>query len=387
MLKNSIKKLILPLFKTLNGINKIFYKNKHKIVLYSNLGFKDNVKALYDYLIENNYNVDYEIVCSINDYKEYKKNKIDNVRFTSNKKGVFHFLTSKYFFYSFGKYPIKPSKKQMVINIWHGTPLKKIGNLENGKEHIDYNFFSYVLATSDIFANVMKDAFTCNTNQVIICGHPRNDMLFKYNDTMFESRDKLILWLPTHRNHNIADGVDKDNSGIPIFYNHNTMSKLNDYLKELNIQLVIKLHLRQGYDESEYKQYEHINIWTDEDFSNNDINLYKFLGNADALVTDYSSVYFDYLLLNRPIAFTINDIERYSDERGFVFANPERYMPGQKIKSEDQFYGFLTNVSEGNDEYKTERDKINKLVNYYTDGKNCKRVLDTVGIKKSFDAE
>ena len=55
-----------------------------------------------------------------------------------------------FFIYFFGKYPIKPSKSQVVVNLWHGTPLKKLGNLEKGLEKTDYNFFTYVVASSSM---------------------------------------------------------------------------------------------------------------------------------------------------------------------------------------------------------------------------------------------
>src|SRR5699024_9340334 len=126
-----MKKIISVIFKVLNIFNNMLYKRTDRIVLYSNLGFRDNVKAIYDYLIENKYNNKYKIICSINDRKDYKNVSIKNVKFVNNYLGLFYFLTSKYFMYSFGKYPIKPSKKQEVINLWHGSPLKTIGNLED----------------------------------------------------------------------------------------------------------------------------------------------------------------------------------------------------------------------------------------------------------------
>lgn len=376
--------MIRPLFNLLNGINKKLYKKQDKIVIYSNRGFRDNVRVLYDYLIENNFNNDYRIICSVNDYKDYRNTKISNVTFTNNYFGIIHFLTSKYFFYSFGKYPIKPSKNQQVINLWHGTPLKKIGNLEKEKKYIDYNYFNFILATSDIFAEVMKDAFSCEDDQVMICGHPRNDLLFKPLENTFDDREKLVLWLPTHRNYDEVDGVSsKDEGSIPIFTNHNKMNRLDEYLNRLKIRLIIKVHPTQSFEGLEYKKYRNIDIWNEKDLNENGFELYRLLASADALITDYSSVYFDFLLLNRPIAFTINDMEMYTGERGFVFDNPEDYMPGKKVASESDFYDFLGDLSKDNDDYKMEREKINKIANYYTDGNNCERVLDAVGIKRN----
>lgn len=91
--------------------------------------------------MDKGYNDEYKIVVSINDFEKYLENPPKNVLFVSNKKGIKHFMKSKYAFYCFGKYPIKPAKSQIVVNLWHGTPLKKIGNLESGLEKIDYNFF------------------------------------------------------------------------------------------------------------------------------------------------------------------------------------------------------------------------------------------------------
>jgi len=259
--------------------------------------------------------------------------------------------------------------------------LKKIGNLEEQKKHIDYNFFSYILATSDVFAEIMKNAFSCKENQIIICGHPRNDFLFNPIEKYINDSRQTVLWLPTHRNDEGKKGSKLKNvDSIPLFTNHDNMRQLNDYLKKLNIQLIIKIHPSQNFDYSVYKTYENIDIWTEDQFRKKSFNLYELLGSADALITDYSSVYFDYLLLDRPIAFTLDDMELYSGERGFVFDNPEKYMPGKKIKNKEQFLSFLIDVTEGKDNYKKDREKVNNIANYYTDGRNCERILKIVGI-------
>ena len=101
---------------------------------------------------------------------------------------------------------------------------------------------------------------------------------------------------------------------------------------------------------------------------------------SDALITDYSSVFYDYLLLDRPIAFTINDLNEYADTRGFVFENPLQFMPGEKISTKHEFIRFLENVYQGDDRYQSKRKEINDFCNYYTDGNNCERILKMVGV-------
>ena len=104
-----MKKAILRVFfKPLTIINRIKKKDEKLIFFYSNLGFRDNVKAFYDYLIENNYNEQFKIVVSINDWEQYVKRAPKNVTFINNKQGIKWFMKAKYAFYCFGKYPIKP---------------------------------------------------------------------------------------------------------------------------------------------------------------------------------------------------------------------------------------------------------------------------------------
>ena len=215
-LKIKRKILYIP-FIFLGLINRLISKNPNQIVMYSNLGFRDNVKVLFDYLIENKYNNKYKIICSLNDYKKYTNTNIPNVKFINNIIGIYYYLTSKYFFYSFGKYPMKPTKEQTVINLWHGSPLKKIGNLEDDKKRINYNFFTYILATSDMFSKIMQQAFNCNDEQIIICGHPRNDLLFKDKLSFTDQSKKLVVWLPTFRKSDRLDEVNSTTDNyIPI---------------------------------------------------------------------------------------------------------------------------------------------------------------------------
>lgn len=172
------KEVLKVFFKPLTWFNKAIKKDEKLIFFYTNLGFRDNVKAFYDYLIRKNYNDDYRIVVSSNDYEKYIESTPTNVTFVGNTQGIKYFLKSKYAFYCFGKYPIKPSKNQTVVNLWHGTPLKKIGNLEKGLEKIDYNFFTIVAASSPLYKPIMAKIFGCNEEQVQILGNPRNDELF-----------------------------------------------------------------------------------------------------------------------------------------------------------------------------------------------------------------
>lgn len=369
-----MKKKILKLcFKPLTLVNKMIRKDEKLIFFYSNLGFRDNVRGFYDYLIENNYNEKYRIVVSVNDYKDYCANAPKNVSFIGNSKGIGTFMKAKYAFYCFGKYPIKPSKNQMVVNLWHGMPLKKIGNMEQGLEKVDYNYFTKIVATSELFVPILMKSFSCDKSQVIITGQPRNDEMFKENieqdNEIRKGAKKVILWLPTYR-----DGIKEHPT--PIMDEENT-NRLNGILKENNARLIIKIHPLQQMA-GEIKEYSNIEILTQNELNRRGISVYGLLRVADGLISDYSSVYFDYMMLNRPLAFSVNDIEEYAADRGFVFENPYEYMPGSILKNYEEAENFICDVLEDRDIYKETREKLNEKINKYNDGKSGKRIANFV---------
>lgn len=367
-----MKKSILRIcFKPLTIINRLVKKDNRLIFFYSNLGFRDNVKAFYDYLIESGYNKRFKIVVSINDYEQYEKNAPDNVIFINNKKGIGVFLRAKYAFYCFGKYPIKPSKKQTVVNLWHGTPLKKLGNLEKGCENIDYNYFTKVLTSSEMYKPVMAKIFGCSEDHVEVLGNPRNDEMFRpdrIKDAVIKRGcNKMILWLPTYREY--------DDAFVISVLKEDDLNRLNQFLKEINCRMIIKPHPMQKVDTKKMK-FSYIDFISQEELNSQGMSVYTLLRNADGLITDYSSVYFDYLLLDRPIAFAIEDMEQYGDKRGFIFENPKEYMPGMEIKNCIDVEKFVSDIMNNQDAYKEQRSKVNDIMNYYKDGNSAKRIAE-----------
>lgn len=367
------KEILKVFFKPLTIANRMIKKDENLIFFYSNLGFRDNVKAFYDYLIRKKYNEKYKIVVSINDVEKFVDHAPENVIFVGNKQGISYFMKAKYAFYCFGKYPIKPAKSQIVVNLWHGTPLKKIGNLEKGLEKKDYNFFTYVVASSPLYQPIMAKIFGCKEEQVIITGNPRNDELFQEdnaNDNPFwEKGEKVILWLPTYREY-------KEDFIVSLL-NRENLEPLNKKLKTAHCKLIIKLHPLQDVSIIS-EAYSNIDFLVQTNLDVEGVSVYTLLKDADALITDYSSVYFDYMMLNRPIAFTVEDIEEYRKERGFVFDNPFVYMPGKKLSSYEDLEQFITNVAQKKDIYAAQRQQVNRIMNSFSDGNSCRRLEERV---------
>ena len=99
------------------------------------------------------------------------------------------------------------------------------------------------------------------------------------------------------------------------------------------------------------------------------------------MITDYSSVFLDYYLLDRPVAFTINDYEEYKEKRGFVFDDIKSLMAGPTISNLEELLKFLLSVMNFEDEFYIERNKVNSIVNSIQRD-FTKTLLENIGIEK-----
>lgn len=240
------------------------------------------------------------------------------------------------------------SVRSKRINLWHGFPLKKIGSYMGLKQFNEKSNFQkllfkltsrgfwsdhFILATSDFSAEILGKAFGVDERKVIISGYPRNyepicDKPIKFvpqhEKSSYESIEeyikdgyKIIGYFPTFR--------DKRETLIFGTESIEDINQFLDYCESVKIKFVGKFHFAGKNDKfgdiENHKAF--INLPTEAD-------VYTFLDQLDILMTDYSSIYFDFLLWNRPILFFPYDLEYYRDEdRGLIF-NYEEYTPGPK---------------------------------------------------------
>lgn len=377
----NMKKHLKRAMKIFTPINKIVPKKKNKILIYSNLGFRDNVKSMFDYLVENGYNERYTIVCSLDEYKNMKQNSAyKNVKFVSNKLGFLHFFNSKFMFYSFGKYPVKPSKSQIVVNLWHGMPFKCVGNLEKGNEKEDYFFFTHTIATSELFAEKMSLCFGCPIERVMLTGQPRCDKLLQGKNM---SKERLIVWLPTYRSSTALGSFNSENDnglGFPIVEQVEQLEDLNNVLIKYGYILMIKPHPLQDIS-AKVQKMSNILIVTQKDLDDRGEDIYDLFLRSSCLITDYSSVSFDYLNLDRPIIYTVDDGEKYAKLRGFTVENPRDLMAGDVVSDFDELKKSIDKVCSNVDDYANDRIKVNKIVNNYQKINSAKAILDIIGLE------
>ena len=121
---------------------------------------------------------------------------------------------------------------------------------------------------------------------------------------------------------------------------------------------------------------------SDDDLRDNNVQLYQFISQMDGLITDYSSIAIDYLLLDRPIIFTLDDYEEYEKHRGFYKKDIKKYMPGEQVYNYDEFLIAIKNIIDNKDLYKEDRIKILPLYHKFKDGESSSRVLKFLKIER-----
>ncbi|MCB2350352.1 CDP-glycerol glycerophosphotransferase family protein [Clostridium estertheticum] len=374
-------------------LNKMLKKKRNKICLVSFPDFSDNCMGVFNYIIKENL-TQYEIVWLVNDL--FIPDNISELQLSFKVKvvkknsilGLLNYMTSKYIFYTHTPFNgVENLKKQIVINLWHGMPLKNIGYLDN-KDEKNIPHFTYTIATSDEFQNVISKVFGVSKSKVLITGLPRNDEINKFKNILSKLKingeiyNKKILWMPTFRKSVMAeirnDGKHK-NRKLPLLSNEE-LEEFNKYLRDNNDLLVIKLHPLDYLKKKDFSKLSNIKIVTNCDFKNIGEQLYSLFQEFDAFITDYSSVYFDFMLLNKPIGFVMDDLKEYSSSRGFVFEDIYDWIPGPIIKDVSELKTYIKNVNNDIDDFKDIREEVNNKTNSYSNFNNTKRLFNELGL-------
>ncbi len=379
---------------TLRALNAVLPKNNKRMVFCSLPDYADNAKGMWEYVKGLS---EYETVWLIRDKNLVSKLQKDGLPcyYEYSWKGIKWLLTAKYIFCTHSQFIDIKASNQLFINLWHGMPLKAMGYLDHSCSEKDLEAFNRVSRKSDMLAvtsslmkYVMVSCFNIDPRKVFITGQPRNDQLFRPVDISilkkvlgesYSRYSKFILYCPTFRM-GMGRVEGKKFSGNAFNFEDYDKQKLDTLLKSQNALLVIKLH---PFEEKQHKDTdlnlpENAIVVRSEVFNCNSISLYDILALFDVLVTDYSSIYFDYLLLNKPIVFTASDLKEYKSGRGLVFDDYDFWAPGPKAVNFNEFIPCLEKSIKDQDYYRQERATINSLVNTCSDGGSAKRVMDTL---------
>ncbi len=361
----------------LNLISRLCSSNR--IVFESGPEFSCNTYPVYKYLIDNKHiDEDTEIIWVVRDSSRYTDGVPKNHRYIqmrdrfspmSQKLPYFACLArAKVLVYSnhlLGKY----SDKQYSICLMHGMPLKRTQEVYRIDNECDN-----VISTGEIFDDMLTEGFGVSRDKLIHIDFPRCEYLFGTKDALsligLSGFSKVIIWMPTFRNTGLQRQYDMKvgETGLPLLVTADDLKNTDKSLSDHNILLLIKPH---PVEETRYNidGCQNIRIVTDEQLRTAGLQTNELLACSDALITDYSTVYYDYLLTGRPIALSDDDTEEYEKTRGFYCDEIKNLLVGEKLSCPDDLIAFAENVLKDKDELKEKREEVSKLIHpYYKPG-------------------
>ena len=368
----------------------IIPKSDNQVLFASIPDYSDNAKALSEYIATNQVHQQYDIVWLVNDSDVLQKLTQNGIQAYPEKsvRGLYSILRSKYIIGTHSHYCWFKAKNQCLVNLWHGMPLKAMGytdGLEKGAAlkivKLGANTTDMLIATSAITKTVMATSFFIDPRKVVVTGQPRNDYLFATDekrklamllDRDLSKYDKLLLYMPTFR---VGYGRVE---GATAHLDFLRTDLFNKFLIDNNILFVLKLHpFEEKYwlSQDDFKQNNgNIVILKTDCLTNHLISIHEVLADFDILITDYSSIFFDFLLLNRPIIFWSLDLEEYAQTRGFSLEPYDFWTPGPKAMTVEMLIDEIQRCISDPTYYEKERITVNDLINQFQDENSCERV-------------
>jgi CDP-glycerol glycerophosphotransferase (TagB/SpsB family) len=285
------------------------------------------------------------------------------------------------------------SRNAMKVNLWSGVPLKKCEREIDNPRSRYYRLFhglllerlalgammpwhvvrpDLVIATSELTRDVTCRTFDIVPEQVAVTGFPRNDILFSTEETRtrqtlpaefaeaLDAGDKIFLYLPTYR--------DSRKEFLDVNW-----CELDALMRELDAIFFLKFHP------------DHVGA-----FSGGldrvielpkAIDIYDLLPQTDALVSDYSSIVFDYMLLRKPIVYFVPDLEEFAaSSRSFNFM-PADVAAGPLCRTSEELLEALRSIAVGSgftDSQLARWERIRRKFNAHLDAHSCERVLKAI---------
>lgn len=339
-------------------ISFITIRNKRKWVIGNKTGWADNSKYLMIFLSRDNpegirliwigKKADEVSVVRQNGFEAYRKWSLP---------GLYHALTAAAYFFSSDVSDINywASGRALKINMWHGVGLKKLGmkgsvlyNPKDWKTHIFtphiYDSPTYFVGPSPMMARHFSDCYRLTDSQILQVGYPRCDLLqhdaeyVEEHIRHFESEEmlslyqtlgkynKVYVYMPTFRDDQ-RDFIAS--AGIDFM-------KLNELLRSKNYFLLLKFHPATRICTMDIKGLSNMLLMDKR------LDIYPLLPKTDVLITDYSSIYYDYILMRRKgvILFPFDYSEYIENSRDFAF-DYMTYTPGVKAWNFDELYAII----------------------------------------------
>ena len=376
-----MKKYIFKLFRLLFRLMPL----NNMIIFESSPDLSDNAEALYRYFLEKKVNETYKIVwlCNKPVTEQLMANNVlwlhRNADDVLTQIRVLYVLMRAKFIFDSNAFVGLQRRDQVRVHLGHGMPIKAV------KEYCrTAGQMNEILVTSSFFNDIYEDLFNVDKTQILNIDLPRNDYLLKeypIKKQLFGDK-KIVFWLPTYRQHRNGNKSvrmgSKLNFGLPCIDTKEQLDKLVETAKQNNWMILFRIHPAQDQSFLQTSTNEWLCNVNDEFLSQHQLKLYEVLGMSDALITDYSSVYYDFLLTDRPIALTIDDLEEYS-QTFKIALDYQKYIKAQYIYQYDDLLNFMQNM-----QVDAKQDIAKHMFHDYVEGQCCERLYNHLRTKYHF---
>ena len=373
-----IKKCLLGMMRLL-PLRKAF-------VLESHPDLSDNTYALYEELLRRGYHKKYKLYCMKTFPGKPDWNLPEGVSYFENQPSGFcetirraYVLNTSRYIMDCNSFVKKRRKGQVRFHLGHGMPIKI--DLEYSRKFGECDRY---MVQSPFWYDIFETQIQVPEEVLCPLGYPRNDVLVHSKEIPQWNKEKekyrkTILWMPTYRQHRAHEEKALENTypyGMPCVETKEQLQRLEEQLAEHNILLLFRPHPVQDLSVFHKEELPHIRIADDVFLASMECTLYELLAQTDALITDYSSVYFDYLLTDRPIALTIADREEYFTRFTLAFPDYKEAVKGFYIETFSQLSSFLAEIAEGVDSAREERMSAKEKYHTKDAGNSAKAIVD-----------
>lgn len=363
-------------------------KTDSKIILFSSFkgkSYSGNPRYLFEYIKNSGEFSDYQLVWAFKDVKSIAGAKTVNF----NSLQYFYYLSkAKYWVFNSKMAPYYYKKSdQVYLQTWHGVPLKRLGHdiIDNGSTYYrskqsykqmvksydkDSRHWDYLIASSSFSAHVFETAFAFPQQKMLNVGYPRVYCLVQPDPARISElkkkyhlpiNKKIILYAPTWRDNSYNNAGYTFELKVDFYSWKRVLGEEYIVLFKPHYLICSTYHIPQDLSDFVFLMDP-----------NQDINDAYLV--SDALITDYSSVFFDYAQLGRPIYFYMYDLAHYAEElRGFYLKVPDD-LPNDPVKTEEE---LLKMIKDDCFDYQRLY-AFNKKFNPWNDGSACEKIISEV---------
>ncbi len=359
---------------------------KDWVFLESFLGksYSDSPKYLYEKLYEM-YGDKFRYIWSLNKRPRDMKGNPKICR-RQSLRYVYYMTRAKYIICN-TRQPIWYRKREgaVFLQTWHGTPLKKLAfdldDIHAASQDHKTKFFAqsrdwdYLVSANRFSTEVFERAFCYPREKIIETGYPRNDIL--YSDHAEEIREdvraefgipdgrRVILYAPTYRD---DEFYKKGEYKFSLQMDLHRMRE--EFREEYAILLRTHYHIANAVDLTGLEDF----VYQASSYS----DVSKLYLASDICITDYSSVFFDFGNLKRPVLFFVYDYENYRNELRGMYIDMERELPGPIVRTNDELVEALRNIDQISKQYEERYDTFYEKFCHVDDGGASERTIRAV---------